>query len=75
MKIDWYRYVTKAPRSWGFLFDRIEAIDILRGFALLGIPLSIYHVLMSTMAYFSPIVYGINLLNHIIYIITHIIVY
>ena len=52
---------------------RIESIDILRGFALLGIlVMNISSFAMPSMAYFSPVVYDINLLNHIIYSITHI---
>lgn len=54
--------------------ERIESIDILRGFALLGIlVMNISSFSMPSMAYFSPVVYDINPLNHIIYSITHII--
>ena len=54
--------------------DRIESIDVLRGFALLGIMImNISSFAMPSMAYFSPVVYDINILNHIIYSITHII--
>ena len=54
--------------------DRIESIDVLRGFALLGIMImNISSFAMPSMAYFSPEVYDINILNHIIYSITHII--
>ena len=53
---------------------RIESIDVLRGFALLGIlVMNISSFAMPSMAYFSPVVYDINPLNHIIYSITHII--
>ena len=48
--------------------DRIESIDVLRGFALLGIMImNISSFAMPSMAYFSPVVYDINILNHIIY--------
>ena len=54
--------------------DRIESVDILRGFALLGIMImNISSFAMPSMAYYSPLVYDINILNHIIYSITHII--
>ena len=54
--------------------DRIDSIDILRGFAVLGILImNISSFAMPSMAYFSPFVYDVNLLNHIIYSITHII--
>ena len=54
--------------------DRIGSIDVLRGFALLGIMImNISSFAMPSMAYFSPVVYDINILNHIIYSITHII--
>ena len=53
---------------------RIESIDVLRGFALLGILImNISSFSMPSMAYFSPVVYDINPLNHIIYSMTHII--
>lgn len=53
----------------------IESIDVLRGFALLDIMIiNIPSFTISSMAYFSPIVYDINILNHIIDSITHIIV-
>ena len=54
--------------------DRIDSIDILTGFAVLGILImNISSFAMPSMAYFSPFVYDVNLLNHIIYSITHII--
>ncbi len=52
---------------------RIDSIDILRGFALLGILImNISSFSMPSMAYFSPVIYDINTINHIIYSITHI---
>ena len=54
--------------------QRIDSIDILRGFALLGILImNISSFSMPSMAYFSPVIYDINTINHIIYSITHII--
>jgi len=53
---------------------RIDSIDILRGFALLGILImNMSSFAMPSMAYFSPVVYDLNILNHIIYSATHII--
>ena len=52
---------------------RIESIDILRGFALLGILLmNISSFSMPSMAYFSPNVYDATLLNHVMYSLTHV---
>ena len=54
--------------------NRIDSIDILRGFSLLGILImNISSFAMPSMAYFSPVVYDISLLNHIIYSVNHII--
>ena len=53
---------------------RIESIDILRGFALLGILImNVSSFAMPSMAYFSPVVYAVNNMNHIVYSFTHII--
>ena len=54
--------------------QRIDSIDILRGFAVLGILImNISSFSMPSMAYFSPVIYDINTINHITYSITHII--
>ncbi len=54
--------------------QRIDSIDILRGFAVLGILImNISSFAMPSMAYFSPVVYDVNPLNHVIYSIIHII--
>ena len=54
--------------------NRIDSIDILRGFSLLGILImNISSFAMPSIAYFSPVVYDISLLNHIIYSVNHII--
>ena len=56
------------------MIKRIESIDVLRGFALLGILImNINSFAMPGMAYFSPNVYDINILNHIVYSLTHVI--
>ena len=54
--------------------ERIESIDVLRGFALLGIlMMNISSFAMPSISYFSPVVYDIKIMNHIIYSVTHII--
>ena len=54
--------------------DRIISIDVLRGFAVLGILImNITSFAMPSMAYFSPVVYDPTLLNHIFYGFSHII--
>ena len=56
------------------MIKRIESIDVLRGFALLGILLmNISSFSMPNMAYFSPYVYDVTVLNHILYSIAHVI--
>ena len=56
------------------MIKRIESIDVLRGFALLGIlMMNINSFAMPGVAYFSPNVYDINILNHIMYSLTHVI--
>ena len=56
------------------MIKRIESIDVLRGFALLGILLmNISSFSMPGMAYFSPNVYDVTVLNHIVYSLTHVI--
>ena len=56
------------------MIERIESIDVLRGFALLGIlMMNIAMFSMPFMAYFSPNVYDITIPNHIMYSLTHVI--
>ena len=56
------------------MIERIESIDVLRGFALLGIlMMNIAMFSMPFMAYFSPNVYDITIPNHIVYSLTHVI--
>ena len=56
------------------MIKRIDSIDVLRGFALLGILLmNISSFSMPSMAYFSPYVYDVTVLNHILYSIGHVI--
>ena len=56
------------------MIKRIDSIDVLRGFALLGILLmNIGSFSMPSMAYFSPYVYDVTVLNHILYSIGHVI--
>ena len=56
------------------MIRRIDSIDVLRGFALLGILLmNIGSFSMPSMAYFSPYVYDVTVLNHILYSIGHVI--
>ena len=56
------------------MIERIESIDVLRGFALLGIlMMNIAMFSMPFMAYFSPYVYDITIPNHIVYSLTHVI--
>ena len=54
--------------------NRIISIDILRGFAVLGIlVMNITSFAMPAMAYFSPVIYEPTFINQIIYCITHVI--
>ena len=56
------------------MIKRIESIDVLRGFALLGILLmNISSFSMPSMAYFSPYIYDVTVPNHILYSIGHVI--
>ena len=56
------------------MIKRIESIDVLRGFALLGILLmNISSFSMPSMAYFSPNVYDVTILNHVVYSLAHVI--
>jgi len=53
--------------------DRILSLDILRGFALLGILImNIMSFAMLDMAYFSPVAYQGALSNQIIYSVSHV---
>ena len=54
--------------------DRIISIDVIRGFAVLGILImNIVSFSMPSMAYFSPFVFESTMMNHFIYGLGHVI--
>ena len=60
--------------NFDIMNDRIISIDVLRGFALLGILImNITMFAMPAMSYFTPLVYDVTISNHIIYCISHVI--